>query len=150
MITIKEELYKECFNYVQECIDTAQQAIDDAIESANEDTKSSAGDKFETGREMIQQEIDRSMKQLEEAKKQKISLQQIEHHQTYDSVQNGSLVSTNFGKFYISISKGQIRVQGANYFAISCMSPIGMKLMRQKIGHEFDFNGKLFRIEDIQ
>lgn len=150
MITIKEELYKECLNYVQDCIDTAQKAIDDAIESANEDTKSSAGDKFETGREMIQQEIDRNMKQLEEAKKQKISLEQIEHQKTYDSVQNGSLVSTNFGKFYISISKGQIRVQGTNYFAISCISPIGMKLMRQKIGHAFDFNGKFFRIEDIQ
>ena len=57
---IKQELYKQCKNYVSNCIDTAQKAIDDAVESANDDTKSSAGDKYETGREMMQQEIDRN------------------------------------------------------------------------------------------
>ncbi len=69
MIKIKEELFKHCLHYVEECINTAQLAIEDARSSANDDTKSSAGDKFETGREMIQQEIDRNRKQLEEAKK---------------------------------------------------------------------------------
>ena len=150
MIGIKEELFKQCMNYVQDCIDTAQQAIDDAIESANDDTKSSAGDKYETGREMMQQEIDRNRKQLEEAKRQKLSLEQIDHQKHYDSVQNGSLVITNFGKFYIAISRGQIQVEGVNFFAISAISPIGTKLMRQKTGYEFDFNGKTFKIEDIQ
>ena len=150
MIVIKEELYKECLNYVQDCIDTAQQAIDAAIESSNDDTKSSAGDKYETGREMMQQEIDRNRKQFEEAKRQKLSLEQIEHQKHYDIVQTGSLVITNFGKFYIAISRGQMSVEGVNYFAISAASPIGTKLMRQKIGYEFDFNGKTFKIEDIQ
>ena len=69
MNRIKEELFKHCLNYVEECINTAQLAIEDARSSANDDTKSSAGDKFETGREMMQQEIDRNRKQLEEAKK---------------------------------------------------------------------------------
>jgi transcription elongation GreA/GreB family factor len=146
---IKEELYKQCMNYVQNCIDTAQQAIDDAIESANDDTKSSAGDKYETGREMMQQEIDRNRKQLEEAKRQNLVLQQIEHQDQYDIVQVGSLVITNLGKFYIGISRGQIQVDGIHYFAISAISPIGTKLMFQKAGFEFDFNGKTFIIEGI-
>lgn len=150
MTGIKEELYKECLNYVQNCIDTAQQAIDDAIESANDDTKSSAGDKYETGREMMQQEIDRNRKQLEEAKRQKVCLEQIEHQKHYDFVQIGSLVITNFGKFYIAISRGQMQVEGVNYFAISAASPIGAKFLQQKIAYEFDFNGKTFKIEDIQ
>jgi len=150
MIAIKEELYRECLNYIQGCIDTAQQAINDAIESSNDDTKSSAGDKYETGREMMQQEIDRNRKQLEEAKRQKSSLEQIEHQKHYDTVQTGSLVSTNFGKFYIAISRGQMQIEGVNYFAISAASPIGAKLMKQKRGYEFDFNGKTFKIEDIQ
>ncbi len=147
---IKAELFKQCMDYVQNCINTAQQAINDAIESANDDTKSSAGDKYETGREMMQQEIDRNRKQLEEAKRQKLYLEQVEHHNQYDIVQTGSLVTTNFGKFYIAISRGQIQVEGENYFAISAISPLGMKLMRQKTGYEFDFNGKTFRIEAIQ
>jgi transcription elongation GreA/GreB family factor len=147
---IKEELYKQCMDYVHNCIDTAQKAIDDAVESANDDTKSSAGDKFETGREMMQQEIDRNRKQLEEAKKQSLVLQQIEHQEHYDIVQVGSLVITNLGKFYIGISRGQIRVDGTHYFAISAISPIGTKLMLQKVGYEFEFNGKTFIIEGIQ
>ena len=149
MIRIKEELYKQCLQYVDECINTAQRAIDDARESANDDTKSSAGDKFETGREMMQQEIDRNRKQLEEAKKMRLVLEQIEDYQVSEIVHSGSLVITNFGKFYICISRGQIQFDEINYFAISAVSPIGLKLMRQRVGFEFDFNGKLFKIESI-
>ncbi|WP_395810009.1 3-oxoacyl-ACP synthase [Daejeonella sp.] len=149
MIRIKEELFKQCLHYVEECINTAQLAIEDARSSANDDTKSSAGDKFETGREMMQQEIDRNRKQLEEAKKMRLALEQIENHQVSEIIHSGSLVITNFGKFYISISRGQIQVDGINYFAISAVSPIGLKLMRQKIGYQFDFNGKPIVIESI-
>ena len=149
MNRIKDALFKHCLHYVEECINTAQLAIEDAQSSANDDTKSSAGDKFETGREMMQQEIDRNRKQLEEAKKMRLALEQIENHQVSEIVHSGSLVITNLGKFYISISRGQIQVDGINYFAISAISPIGLKLMRQKIGYEFDFNGKPFIIESI-
>ncbi len=149
MNRIKDELFKHCLHYVEECINTAQLAIEDAQSSANDDTKSSAGDKFETGREMMQQEIDRNRKQLEEAKKMSLALEQIENYQVSEIVHSGSLVITNFGKFYISISRGQIQVDGINYFAISAISPIGLKLMRQKVGYEFDFNGKPFVIESI-
>jgi transcription elongation GreA/GreB family factor len=149
MKMIKEELFNQCLHYVEECINTAQHAIDDARESANDDTKSSAGDKFETGREMMQQEIDRNRKQLEEARKMKLVLQKIESYQSSEIVHTGSLVITNLGKFYLSISKGQIQVNGDNYFAISGVSPIGLKLMNQKVGCEFDFNGKIFKIEAI-
>lgn len=150
MIRVKEELYKQCLLYVEDCINTAQQAINAARESANDDTKSSAGDKYETGREMMQQEIDRNRKQLEESKRMKMVLEQIDPLKTSDTIQNGSLVITNYGKFFISISRGQIFLDGTNYFAISAVSPIGLKLMKQRIGTEFDFNGKKFRIEDIQ
>ncbi len=146
---IKKELFNQCLHYVEECINTAQHAINDARESANDDTKSSAGDKFETGREMMQQEIDRNRKQLEEAKKMKLVLEQIESYQASEIVHVGSLVITNFGKFYIAISRGQIEVDGVNYFAISGVSPIGLKLMRQKVGYEFEFNGKAIKIEAI-
>jgi len=150
MNNIKEELYKQCLQYVDDCINTAQQAMNAARESANDDTKSSAGDKYETGREMMQQEIDRNRRQLEEAKRLKLVLEQIDPLIITDTVQNGSLVITNFGKFYISISRGQILADGSNYFAISAVSPIGLKLMKQKTGYEFDFNGKIFKIEDVQ
>ena len=118
--------------YVNERIATAQQAINSACESANDDTKSSAGDKYETGREMMQQEIDRNREQLDEAKRLKFDLEQIKPLKITENVQNGSLVSTNYGKFYIGISRGQIIMNGRNYFAISALSPIGSKLLNKK------------------
>lgn len=150
MADIKEKLHHLCMAYVDDRIASAQQAITAARESANDDTKSSAGDKYETGREMMQQEIDRNRKQLEESQKLKLVMEQIDPGKSTDMVQNGSLVNTNYGKFYISISRGQVLLDDSNYFAVSSVSPIGIKLMKQKAGHEFDFNGKLFRIESIE
>ena len=149
MNRIKEDLYQQCIQYVEDYILAAKQAIEDATESANDDTKSSAGDKYETGREMMQQEIDRNRKQLDEATRMKNILLAIDPKQVSDTVQNGSLVITNMGKFYISISRGQLFADGNNYFAVSAISPIGAKLIRQKKGYEFNFNGKIFKIEDI-
>lgn len=149
MTDIKEKLYRICMDYVEERIASAKQAITAARESANDDTKSSAGDKYETGREMMQQEIDRNRKQLEESQKLKLILEKIDPVKPTDIVQNGSLVSTNYGKFYISISRGQISADGCNFFAVSSVSPIGLKLMKQKAGYEFDFNGKSFRILQV-
>lgn len=149
MNEIKEELIRACKQYVEDCIQTAELAIQDARESANDDTKSSAGDKFETGREMMQQGIDRNRKQLEEAKKMKIALEQVEAYQSSDIVHVGSLVLTNLGSFFVSISRGQIQNNDKTYFAISPASPIGQLLMRQKVGNEFQFNGKTLKIEAI-
>lgn len=149
MKMMKEELHQQCLNYADDCIQAAQQAINDAMESANDDTKSSAGDKYETGREMMQQEIDRNRKQLDEAVKMRNILLSIDLKNNSETAQLGSIVITNLGKFYISISRGQLAVRDDIYFAVSAISPIGVKLIGQKKGYEFDFNGKTFKILDI-
>lgn len=150
MAGIKERLHQVCMDYVEDRIASARQAITAARESANDDTKSSAGDKYETGREMMQQEIDRNRKQLEESQKLKLILEQIDPAKPVALALNGALVTTNFGRFYISISRGQIMVDECIYFAVSSVSPIGLKLMKQTEGYEFDFNGKLFRVEKVE
>ena len=55
---IKNQLYQLCCNYVNKRIDEINVIIDEAVEAANNETKSSAGDKYEVGREMMQQEIE--------------------------------------------------------------------------------------------
>ncbi len=150
MAYIKERLHRACMDYVEDRIESAQEAIAAARESANDDTKSSAGDKFETSREMMQQEIDRNRKQLEESQRLKLVLEKIDPVKTMELIQNGALVTTNYGKFYISISLGQLTLDDCIYYAVSSVSPIGLKLMKQKEGYEFDFNGKLFRVIKVE
>ena len=146
---LKRELYALCISYVKTRIATAKQAIDDAQQSANEETKSSAGDKYETGREMMQQETDRNQAQLNEANKLLVALQNIDPDTTPGIAGAGSLVITDNGKFYIAISAGALALNGENYFAVSPASPIGLKLKEQKAGDQFSLNGKSYLVKDI-
>jgi len=149
MTNLKRDLYTLCVNYVKARIATAKQAIDDAQQSAGEETKSSAGDKYETGREMMQQETDRNQAQLNEANKLLIALNQINVDGSSLSAIPGSLVITDNGKFYLSISAGALSLNGEGYFAVSPASPIGGKLLGSKAGDEFNLNGKNYKIKEV-
>lgn len=149
MNDIKNELYSLCIAYVKQRIDTAKQAINDAQQAASEETKSSAGDKFETSREMIQQETDRNQAQLNEANKLLVALNQINVNAVTEIAGPGSLVITNNGRFYIAISAGVLTLNGDTYFAVSPASPVGLSLKGQKTGDQFSLNGRQYLIESI-
>jgi hypothetical protein len=142
-------LYKQCITAVQKRMEAAEQAFKAAEQASNDDTKSSAGDKYETGRAMMQQEKDRNTIQLNEANKLMVALNHISTKGTSAEAETGSLVITNNGKFYIAISGGKLIINQETYFAVSPGSPIGLKLMGQKAGDEFDLNGKLYKIQSV-
>jgi transcription elongation GreA/GreB family factor len=149
MNDLKEKLYKLCVAYVSKRVNEAKQAVEDANEAGIEETKSSAGDKYETGREMMQQESDRNLTQLNEANKLMVSLNQINYNTTSSTANAGSLVFTDNGKFYIAISAGALKLDNETYFAVSAASPIGQKLMGLKTGDAFSLNGKNYKVESV-
>ena len=149
MVGIKEKLYAHCQQYIDQRIATARQAIDAAQAGANEETKSSSGDKYETGRAMMQLEIEKNSVQLAEAMKLKRVLDQIKMEKNSVQIQPGSLVVTNQGNFFIAISVGQIVIEGETYLAISAGSPIGAKFMKLTVGATFAFAGKTYVIEEV-
>jgi len=146
---LKQQLYQQCLDYVQQRMDAAQQGIEAAQQASQDDTKSSAGDKYETGREMAQQETDRNMAQLNEANKLKVALNQINPTLINDRVETGCVVITDTAKFYVSISAGAISAAGETYMAISLASPIGQKMKGLKAGDRFNLNDKVYKIERI-
>ncbi len=149
MIKIKQQLFSLCQTYIAQRIATAQEAIQIAQNSANEETKSSAGDKYETGRAMMQLEIEKNIVQLGEAQKLKQVLDQINPEKETTRVQLGSLVITNHGNFYMAISAGQLRVDAETYFAIAPTSPIGIKLTGLSFNAEFPFNNRTYTIQRV-
>lgn len=122
--------------------------IDEAQDAANNETKSSAGDKYETGREVMQQEINLNLARLGEISNLKATLEHITITQTAATALPGSVVYTSNGNFYIAISAGKLTVAGTAFFAISAASPIGAKLLGKQAGYSFDLNGRKFVIED--
>jgi hypothetical protein len=148
-LSIKQKLLFLCFAFVDERIASARQAIHLAQASANEETKSSAGDKYETGRAMAQLEIEKSGVQLNEALRVKKTLEQINLTQVSTSVQPGSLVFTTQGVFFISVSAGKLSAYGVTCYAVSPLSPVGAALMGLRAEASVIFNQKELRIEKI-
>ena len=149
MSEIKKKLYQLCVAYVQNRMHASEQAIAEAQQSANDDTKSSAGDKYETGREMAQQETNRNLAQLNEANKLMVALNQLNVNNTALTAEPGSLIITNNGNFYLAISAGTLIIEGINYFAVSPASPIGIKMKGLRCGGEFILNEKKYQIKSI-
>jgi transcription elongation GreA/GreB family factor len=150
MSELKSKLYKLCHAYVDQRIETTQKAMEALQVSADEETKSSVGDKYETGRAMMQLEMEKYSVQLNEAVKLKQTISQMETVVQTDVVQPGCLVRTNQGNFYISISAGPLKVNDESFFAISTASPIGTKLLGLKVKDTFNFNNKVYEIQRIE
>jgi transcription elongation GreA/GreB family factor len=139
---LKLQLFTQCMDFVNQRIDFAKQAMDGAQESANQEEKSSAGDKYETGRAMAQLERDKAAAQVSEARKMLSVLDQIKPSTTNYRVGLGSLVITDLNKFYLSISAGKLIVDHEIHLAISAQSPIGLLLIGKQKGEQFSFNNQ--------
>lgn len=146
---IKSELVSKCLALVEQRIANAQQAMNAAQESANTEGKSSAGDKYETGRAMAQIERDKAAQQLNEAMTLKSSLSKIRIKSSGDTVSLGGLVITDKNHFFIAISMGKIGVSGTDYFVVAPATPIGKLLMGLKVGNQFSFVNQIHTIKEI-
>jgi len=145
----REKLLALCRERVDGQLRAAEEAIRMAQESANEETKSSAGDKYETGRAMAQLEIEKSMGQLAEAGKLRKALEQIAEPVNSEVVRWGSLVITDQGKYFISIAAGKLELDGETWFAISPASPLGAVLLGAGPGATVTFLKRMIRVESL-
>lgn len=145
---IKEELLNACKKYVEQRLATATQAMHDAQQSANEEGKSSAGDKYETGRAMAQIERDKAAQQAQEAMKLKQALEHIDrgHHQ---KVMTGSVVATAGYNFYIAIGAGKMTVSGLDFIVVGPGSPLGKSLIGLAVDDTFTFNNQHHKILQV-
>ncbi|MBO9690093.1 hypothetical protein [Chryseobacterium sp.] len=116
--------------------------------ASNNDTKSSMGDKYETGREMLQQEINNLQRQLNEVLNQQVVLQKLTSEPS-EKVQNGALVKTNKGLFYISASMGEIFSENQKIMTVSAESPLVKAMFGKKMGDRFTINSINQDIEHI-
>ena len=146
---LKKEAYRKLLKIVQEKIDVANSSLNATIEGRDNQTKSTAGDKHETGRAMMQAEQQRNEIQLGKAVLLKKELEQIDLEKNYQRVQLGALAITNRGHYFISIGIGKISVAEQNIYAVSLLSPIGKLLLNTQVGEVVKFQNKEIIIEEI-
>lgn len=149
-MNIKEEVYKECVKLVHDRFDNIKLNIENIENNLLSETKSSAGDKHETGRAMLQLEREKAGVQLFEINKIRVALHKVDINKKLKFVSIGSLVFTSKANYFLSVSLGLIEVKDIGFFAISPQTPIGQLLMGKTVGDTIEFNGNKFNIEKIE
>lgn len=145
-MNLKIALYKQCEDFVNKRLQNIENSISSNQKALQSETKSSAGDKHETGRAMLQLEMEKAGQQLAGITEMKETLAKIEPAKKSKNIHLGSVVFTNQVAYFLSISAGKLVVENEFFFAISSASPIGKLLLGKQENEDFSFNGKIIRI----
>ncbi len=145
----KKELHKKCIELVQSRIRELDDEIASLQESKFKETKSTAGDKYETGRAMLQAEEDRLTERRAVAQNMLHTLNNLDASTPKEKVDLGSLVIANDTNYFISSALGKIMLEDTSVYCISAISPIGKVLVGKELNEEISFNGQIMRIEKI-
>jgi len=148
-LKLKEVLHYQCASFIENRFQTIQNAINDIQKSLTYETKSSAGDKHETGRAMLQLEREKVGNQLADIQNLKESFSKIDISKTYEMVGLGSIVITSQNNYFIAISAGEFTVENNAYYAISPNTPMGQLLLGKKVGDEVLFREQRFKIVKV-
>lgn len=124
----KKRLLDICVSLVRDRVGQISGSLDEAREASFAETKSSAGDKYETGREMMRIQSDMRALQLYEAQDLLNRLERIDATQAHEKIRVGSVVWTTNGLYFVSQSIGQVSLDGFEYQTISLAAPMGKAL----------------------
>lgn len=148
-VTFKEQVYGEFEKILSEKISLLQQQLQDLRESTANETKSTAGDKYETSRAILQSEQDNARRQLQELLEQQAQFRAFQRVPVTGSIINGSLVATDKGWFLMGVALGKATVNKMVIVALSSRSPLGKLLFAKRPGELVTLNQATYEILEI-
>lgn len=139
---VKEALRNVCIDFVGSKSTTIAETVGSNQEALDSESKSSAGDKHETGRAMLQLEMEKAGQQLKEVQLMKLVVEKIDANRTTQVGSLGAVIETEKANYFLGISVGRVLVNEIEYFVVSPNSPIGKLLLGKQKGGFIDFQGK--------
>lgn len=149
-MTLREKLIDYCRDYVENRLTRLRTSIKDLENDLGNETKSSAGDKYETSREMINAEIDNLGKQLQQYQKLKGIIQLAENRKPSENIQLGSVVKTTQANYFLLIPVGEIEIDNQKFYGIGINSPIGKLILGKSAGERFHFQEQDIEIQKVE
>ncbi len=150
MNELKSKVYQSALTLLKEKNRLLKEERNTMLEGILEETKSSAGDKFETSREMMTQDLMTLELQI---KQSNVDLDEIQRLQaikeTAPTVQEGSMIKLGSDWFMLAVSIGQINVGDNKVYLLSKNSPLGQLLLGKKKNDQVNFRGKNQPIEEL-
>jgi len=147
---LKLALYEFCQRFIDERSARIQSQISELQSALDSETKSSAGDKHETGRAMLQLEREKLGQQLAEVQDLNRVMQKIDISSKKTVAALGSLVKTTGANYFLAISAGELKAGNGLNYCISLNTPIGIMLLGKTVGDTIAFNGNVLKIEAIE
>jgi hypothetical protein len=142
-------LYKFCESFVNKRIAGIQGNIRDVRESLDSEDKNTAGDKHETGRAMLQLELENLGLQLAEAEKMEDVLDKVNIKSVHTTIGLGNLVETSKSNYFLAVSAGLYKEGDRPVYCISIGTPMGQLLLGKSVGDTVVFNGESIRITSV-
>ena len=146
--TLKKKLLAQAIEDVQAKLNMLVAEMAHLGRVIEEDTKSSAGDKYETSREMANSEREKLYLQIEDSRKSQALLSTLSLDKP-KVIGLGSLVKTNREWVYIAISLGQVKLDTEKVLVISPVTPLGQEFINKGKGDSVSFNRKSYKILGI-
>lgn len=147
----KEAVLGAMESLLEQQLNEVEQQLNSIAESKAQETKSSAGDKFETARALMQREEEKLNGQYLRIRHQfdqlKVFRQQNNHS---DRVQVGRLVICDQASFFIGLPVGKIAVGPDFVFAVSTDAPLGKLLIGKCIGDSVQLGNSNYSILGIE
>ena len=144
----RKEILNHCQYLLKQKLANLKIELSKIQDSANQESKSSMGDKYETGRAMAQNEIDKLRQSIAIIETQIFDLSKIESS-TSSKIFLGSLIRTVDTYFLIAVGLGEIDYDKEKTFVISPVSPIGKLLLGKEKGDFFNWVGKEVEILEV-
>ena len=149
-VSLKQKVYTHCLQLLDLKIQQFNKELRELKDGAENDSKSSAGDKHETARAMMQIEYEKISRLMDEFQRQKNDLEKIDIHSVSGKIKNGSLINTNHGYLFLGAAIGKINVDDIPVISVSIQSPLGIKLSGKKNGDVVEMNGLEYRINQLE
>ena len=146
---IKQKAKEACLEVVQAKMQICHKELAQIQQDLANETKSSAGDKYETSRAMLQIEREKMGKQLAELEQLEQVLKSISTEQQHTQVRFGSLVQTSQSNYFISVSLGEIHLGDFSFYAISKQTPLAQKLLGKVKGEKVSFRNTCIENQQI-
>lgn len=114
---------------LKERAEQVKEAMIAALESANNEEKSSAGDKYETGRAMGMLERERLNSQLQQILKDVEVLSSFHSDKEPVRIGKGSLIEDQGKWIFIGVGLGKYKIENEEIWYISASAPLARKYM---------------------
>ena len=131
-------------------ISEASVILDGIQESIDSETQSTAGDKHDTSRELMQQERNKAAQNLQNQISMDSLVLKLKRITFSCEVRFGSLVLTSVGWFFIGLPLGRIKFEDKDILCISANAPAAKLLESQRVGASIKMNGKNIEILSIK